>query len=127
MSVVGCVAAGLLVLFGTLAFVHVAVRVDEDCLEVRCGHIGRAAPPDPARRTSSAPSSRPRSPPATGAAGATAGAPRRARPWSSAAVRAWCSGSGTDATFTITVDDAEAAVRAIRGRLRPRKGTPAGA
>ena len=29
--------------------------------------------------------------------------------------------------FTITVDDAEGAVRAIRGRLRPRKGTPAGA
>src|SRR5881392_4527236 len=40
MSVVGCVAAGLLVLFGTLAFVHVAVRVDQDYLEVRCGHIG---------------------------------------------------------------------------------------
>ena len=40
MSVVGCIAAGLLVLFGTLAFVHVAVKVDKDCLEVRCGHIG---------------------------------------------------------------------------------------
>ncbi len=40
MAVVGCIAAGLLVLFGTLAFVHVALRVDEDCLEVRCGHIG---------------------------------------------------------------------------------------
>ena len=40
MSVVGCIAAGLLVLFGTLAFVHVAVRVDGDCLEVRCGHMG---------------------------------------------------------------------------------------
>ncbi|HET9380379.1 MAG TPA: hypothetical protein VFP69_06070, partial [Streptomyces sp.] len=40
MAVVGCIAAGLLVLFGTLAFVHVALRVDQDCLEVRCGHIG---------------------------------------------------------------------------------------
>ncbi|MEU6801417.1 hypothetical protein [Streptomyces neyagawaensis] len=40
MSVVGCIAAGLLVLFGTLAFVHVSVRVDGECLEVRCGHIG---------------------------------------------------------------------------------------
>ena len=40
MAVVGCIAAGLLVLFGTLAFVHVAVKVDEECLEVRCGHIG---------------------------------------------------------------------------------------
>lgn len=34
-------------------------------------------------------------------------------------------GDGRD--FTVTVDDAEGAVRAIRGRLRPRKGTPAGA
>ncbi|MEU3610307.1 hypothetical protein AB0E83_33450 [Streptomyces sp. NPDC035033] len=40
MAVVGCVAAGLLVLFGTLAFVHVEVRVDERAMEVRCGHIG---------------------------------------------------------------------------------------
>src|SRR3954453_10482125 len=40
MSVVGCIAAGLLVLFGTIAFVHVAVKVDKDYLEVRCGHIG---------------------------------------------------------------------------------------
>lgn len=40
MSVIGCVAAGLLILFGTLAFVHVAVKVDGDALEVRCGHAG---------------------------------------------------------------------------------------
>ncbi|CAM5478741.1 hypothetical protein SCALM49S_09000 [Streptomyces californicus] len=40
MSVIGCLAAGLLILFGTLAFVHVAVRVDGDSLEVRCGHAG---------------------------------------------------------------------------------------
>ncbi|MFE1149401.1 hypothetical protein ACWHAO_05225 [Streptomyces albidoflavus] len=40
MAVVGCIAAGLLILYGTLAFVHVAVRVDDDALEVRCGHLG---------------------------------------------------------------------------------------
>lgn len=40
MSVIGCVAAGLLMLFGTLAFVNVAVRVDGHALEVRCGHMG---------------------------------------------------------------------------------------
>ena len=40
MSVVGCILAGLLVLFGTLAFVHVDLRLDKESLEVRCGHIG---------------------------------------------------------------------------------------
>ncbi len=40
MSVIGCLAAGLLILFGTLAFVHVVVKVDGDSLEVRCGHAG---------------------------------------------------------------------------------------
>jgi hypothetical protein len=40
MSVVGCIAAGLLVLFGTLAFVHVDLKLDRECVEVRCGHIG---------------------------------------------------------------------------------------
>ncbi len=43
MSVIGCLAAGLLILFGTLAFVHVAVKVDGDSLEVRCGHACGAA------------------------------------------------------------------------------------
>ncbi|MER5928694.1 hypothetical protein [Streptomyces sp. NPDC002054] len=40
MAVVGCVAAGLLILYGTLAFVHVHVTVDAEAVEVRCGHIG---------------------------------------------------------------------------------------
>lgn len=40
MSIVGCITAGLLVLAGTLAFVHVRVSIDADGLEVRCGHIG---------------------------------------------------------------------------------------
>lgn len=87
MAVVGCIAAGLLVLFGTLAFVHVALRVDEDCLEVRCGHIGvpRRRIPSPSSR---APSSRRTSPRATGAAGATGGGRRWARPSSYGAGRA---------------------------------------
>jgi hypothetical protein len=40
MSVVGCLAVGLLILYGTLAFVHVAVTVDAEAMVVRCGHIG---------------------------------------------------------------------------------------
>ncbi|CAM5344140.1 lipoprotein [Streptomyces avidinii] len=40
MAVIGCLAAGLLILFGTLAFVHVSVTVDAEAVEVRCGHIG---------------------------------------------------------------------------------------
>lgn len=40
MSVIGCLAAGLLILYGTLAFVHVAVTVDSERLDVRCGHMG---------------------------------------------------------------------------------------
>ncbi|MEV5987919.1 hypothetical protein AB0L85_23370 [Streptomyces sp. NPDC052051] len=118
MSVVGCIAAGLLVLFGTLAFVHVAVKVDNDTLEVRCGHIGL-----PRRRI-----------PLAQVAGADF-APRvtpcqwggwgyRWRPEKGTAVvvrrgeglvlRLW-----DGHTFTITVDNAESAVRVIRARLRP--------
>ncbi|MFD9304300.1 hypothetical protein ACFWCB_16885 [Streptomyces sp. NPDC060048] len=40
MAVIGCLAVGLLILFGTLAFVHVAVTVDAEAMEVRCGLIG---------------------------------------------------------------------------------------
>lgn len=40
MAVVGCVPAGLPVLFGTLASVHVALRVDRQCLDVRWVHLG---------------------------------------------------------------------------------------
>jgi hypothetical protein len=118
MSVVGCIAAGLLVLFGTLAFVHVAVKVDKDCLEVRCGHIGL-----PRRRI-----------PLALVAGAEfvprvtpcqwGGWGYRWRPEKGTAVvvrrgegvvlRLW-----DGHTFTITVDNAETAVRVIRARLRP--------
>ncbi|MFC3571961.1 hypothetical protein ACFOZ0_01355 [Streptomyces yaanensis] len=118
MSVVGCIAAGLLVLFGTLAFVHVAVKVDEDCLEVRCGHIGL-----PRRRIPLA------------LVAAAEFVPRvTPRQWGGWGYR-WRPEKGTAVvvrrgegvvlrlwdghTFTITVDNAETAVRVIRSRLHP--------
>ncbi|KPI20449.1 hypothetical protein OK074_1278 [Actinobacteria bacterium OK074] len=118
MSVVGCIAAGLLVLFGTLAFVHVAVKVDRDCLEVRCGHIGlprRRIPLDQVAGADFAPRVTPRQ---------WGGWGYRWRPEKGTAVvvrrgeglvlRLW-----DGHTFTITVDNAEAAVRIIRDRLDP--------
>jgi hypothetical protein len=120
MAVVGCIAAGLLVLFGTLAFVHVALRVDEEHLEVRCGHMGL-----PRRRI-----------PLSQVAGATYTSHVTPRHWGGWGYR-WRPEKGTAVvvrqgegvvlelwdghTFTITVDDAEAAVRVIEARLRPSK------
>lgn len=125
MAVVGCIAAGLLVLFGTLAFVHVALRVDEDHLEVRCGHIGL-----PRRRI-----------PLSHVAGAEFVPHVTPRHWGGWGYR-WRPEKGTAVvvrrgegialslwdghTFTITVDDAEAAVTVIRDRLRPNRPDPAG-
>ncbi|MER6690839.1 hypothetical protein [Streptomyces minutiscleroticus] len=123
MSVVGCIAGGLLVLFGTLAFVHVAVKVDKDCLEVRCGHMGV-----PRRRillsnvvhADFAPHVTPRQ---------WGGWGYRWRPEKGTAVvvrrgEGLVLRLGDGHLFTITVDNAEAAVRAIRHHLRtgPRDG-----
>jgi len=118
MSVVGCIAAGLLVLFGTLAFLHVGLRVDRDCLEVRCGHMGLPRRRIPLAEVADAdfdPHVTPRN---------WGGWGYRWRPEKGTAVvvrrgegvvlRLW-----DGHTFTITVDDAEAAVRVIRDRLRP--------
>lgn len=121
MSVVGCIAAGLLVLFGTLAFVHVDLKLDRECVEVRCGHIGV-----PRRRI-----------PLTHVAGAEFDPHVTPRHWGGWGYR-WRPEKGTAVvvrrgegvvlrlwdghTFTITVDNAEAAVRAIRARLGA--GTP---
>jgi hypothetical protein len=117
MSVVGCIAAGLLVLFGTLAFVHVDLRLDKDFVEVRCGHIGV-----PRRRI-----------PLTHVADAVFEPLINPRHWGGWGYR-WRPERGTAVvvrrgegvvlrlwdghTFTITVDDAEAAVHAIRAHLR---------
>lgn len=115
MSVIGCVAAGLLMMFGTLAFVHVAVKVDDRSLEVRCGPLGL-----PRRRI-----------PLSHVVGVEA-APVTPRHWGGWGYR-WRPEKGTgvivrrgDAVvlelgdgraFTVTVDDAETAVRVIRDRL----------
>ncbi|MEU8749404.1 hypothetical protein [Streptomyces chartreusis] len=120
MAVVGCIAAGLLVLFGTLAFVHVALKVDQECLEVRCGHIGV-----PRRRI-----------PLSEVVGAEFVPLVTPRHWGGWGYR-WRPEKGTAVvvrrgeglvlrlgdghTFTVTVDDAEAAVGVIEERLRTRK------
>ncbi|MDT3400428.1 hypothetical protein RKE29_28115 [Streptomyces sp. B1866] len=117
MAVVGCLAAGLLVLFGTLAFVHVAVRVDEDALEVRCGHIGlprRRIPLDHVVRAEFAPRLTPCQ---------WGGWGYRWRPEKGTAVivrrgEGLVVRLGDGRVFSVTVDDAEAAVRVIRDRLR---------
>ncbi|WP_142149405.1 hypothetical protein [Streptomyces sp. SLBN-31] len=121
MSVVGCIAAGLLVLFGTLAFVHVDLKLDKESLEVRCGHIGvprRRIPLDHVAGAEFAPHVTPRQ---------WGGWGYRWRPEKGTAVVVR-RGEGVvlqlwdGHTFTITVDNAETAVRVIRARLRP--GTP---
>ncbi|MGK5630386.1 hypothetical protein [Streptomyces sp. URMC 123] len=117
MSVIGCVAAGLLMLFGTLAFVHVAVRVDQDALEVRCGHIGvprRRIPLDHVVGAAFAPRVTPYQ---------WGGWGYRWRPEMGTAVivrrgEGLVLELGDGRRFTVTVDDAEKAVEIIRDRLR---------
>ncbi|MFH9954421.1 hypothetical protein ACH4OX_09405 [Streptomyces roseolus] len=117
MAVFGCVAAGLLILFGTLAFVHVEVRVDDRAMEVRCGHIGVP------RRTILLTE-------VVDAAYAPRVTPRH---WGGWGYR-WRPDRGTAVvvrrgeglvlrladgrSFTVTVDGAAGAVDSIRGRLR---------
>ncbi|MEN3584047.1 hypothetical protein AAH978_07825 [Streptomyces sp. ZYX-F-203] len=124
MAVVGCVAVGLLVLFGTLAFVHVALRVDEESLEVRCGHVGL-----PRRRI-----------PLAQVAGAEFTPMVTPRHWGGWGYR-WRPEMGTAVvvrrgegvilrmrdghTLTVTVDDAATAAHVITDRLRPREPDPA--
>lgn len=117
MSVVGCILAGMLVLFGTLAFVHVDLRLDKECVEVRCGHLGL-----PRRRI-----------PFSQVVAAEFDAHVTPRQWGGWGYR-WRPDKGTAVvvrrgegvvlrlwdghTFTITVDNAESAVSAIKARLR---------
>jgi hypothetical protein len=127
MAVVGCVLVGMMVIFGTLAFVHVAVKVDDDALEVRCGHMGL-----PRRRI------------LLSHVSAVEFAPRvTPRQWGGWGYR-WRPEQGTAVvvrrgegvvlrlgdgrTFTVTVDDAAGAVRAVRDRLHLHPATkPPGA
>lgn len=116
MAVVGCIAAGILVLFGTLAFVHVTMRVDRDCLEIRCGHMGvprRRIPLAHVKNAEFAPRVTPRQ---------WGGWGYRWRPEKGTAVvvrrgEGLVLSLGDGHTFTVTVDNAEAAVRVIRARL----------
>ncbi|MER8015041.1 hypothetical protein ACIQ7S_16840 [Streptomyces griseoluteus] len=116
MSVVGCIAVGLLVLFGTLAFVHVDLKLDRDALEVRCGHVGlprRRIPLSQVVDAEYIPHVTPRH---------WGGWGYRWRPEKGTAVVVR-RGEGIvlslwdGHTFTITVDNAESAVRVIRARL----------
>ncbi|MCX5389125.1 hypothetical protein [Streptomyces sp. NBC_00094] len=117
MAVIGCVAAGLLVMLGTLAFVHVAVKVDDRAMEVRCGHIGlprRRIPLSQVVGADFAPSVTPRQ---------WGGWGYRWRPEKGTAVivrrgEGLVLRLGDGRTFTVTVDDAESAVRVIRDRLQ---------
>ncbi|MFJ8822652.1 hypothetical protein ACIREE_12785 [Streptomyces sp. NPDC102467] len=123
MSVVGLIAVGLLILFGTLAFLHVAVKVDKDHLEVRCGHVGL-----PRRRIPLAH--------VVDAAFAPRVTPRQWGGWGyrwrpeigTAVVVRRGEGLvlilGDGRKFTVTVDDAESAVRHIRDRLKPTAAGP---
>ncbi|MER7759024.1 hypothetical protein [Streptomyces sp. NPDC097619] len=116
MAVVGCTAAGLLILYGTLAFVHVAVTVDDEAMEVRCGHMGL---PRRRIRLSDIASAEfePRVTPRH-----WGGWGYRWRPEKGTAVvvrrgEGLVLRLGDGRTFTVTVDDAETAVRVIRDRL----------
>ncbi|WP_327299104.1 MULTISPECIES: hypothetical protein [unclassified Streptomyces] len=117
MAVIGCVLVGLMMLYGTLAFVHVSVKVDEHSFEVRCGYIGL-----PRRRilldhvvcADFDPVVTPRQ---------WGGWGYRWRPEKGTAVvvrrgEGLVLTLGDGRSFTVTVDDAEAAVRIIRDRLR---------
>lgn len=122
MAIVGCIAVGLLMLAGTVAFVHVAVCIDRDGLEIRCGHIGL-----PRRRIP------------WDQVDGVALAKVTPRHWGGWGYR-WRPERGTAVVvrqgpgvvlelggghrFTVTVDDAEGAVRAIQQRLRLRGTAP---
>lgn len=117
MSVIGCLAAGLLILFGTLAFVHVAVTVDSQAVEVRCGHIGLPRRTIRLAEVASAEFVPKITPQHWGGWG------YRWRPERGTAVIVR-RGEGVELRlddgklFTVTVDDAENAVRVIRTHLR---------
>ena len=119
MSVVGCLAVGLLVLYGTVAFTHVHVSIDGEAVHVRCGHIGVPRRRIPMKDVSGAQLAPLVSPRAWGGWG------YRWRPEKGTAVVVRRGPGvvidlGTGHRFTVTVDDAEGAVQTIRDLLRVR-------
>ncbi|MEU6313758.1 hypothetical protein [Streptomyces sp. NPDC047014] len=117
MAVTGCLAAGLLMLYGTLAFVNVSVTVDSEAVLVRCGHIGIPRRTIPLAHVAAAEFLPRITPQHWGGWG------YRWRPQKGTAVIVR-RGEGLSLTlgdgkvFTVTVDDAENAVRVIRTHLR---------
>ncbi|MFG7944455.1 hypothetical protein [Streptomyces cacaoi] len=116
MAVVGCLGAGLLILFGTLAFVHVEVKLHRDTLEIRCGHAGLPRRRIPLRDVVAADHAPSVTPCHWGGWG------YRWRPEKGTAVivrrgEGLVLRLGDGRVFTVTVDDAETAVRHIRSRL----------
>lgn len=117
MSVIGCLAAGLLILYGTIAFVYVAVTVDSEALEVRCGHIGLPRRKIRLAEVTSAEFVPRITPQQWGGWG------YRWRPEKGTAIIVRRGEGvqlrlGDGKLFTVTVDDAEDAVRVIRTHLR---------
>jgi len=118
MTVAGCLAIGVLLLGGTLAFVHVHVRIDREALEVRCGHVGLPRRRILLREVVSV-THQPCLPMHWGGWG------YRYRQSHGAAVvvrkgPALVLELGGGRRFTVTVDDPEAAVRVIRALLPSR-------
>ncbi|MCS0637020.1 hypothetical protein NX801_15385 [Streptomyces sp. LP05-1] len=124
MAVVGLGAAGLLVLFGTLAFVHVELTVDRHGLDVRCGHLGLPRRRIPLAEVVDVAHAALVTPRAWGGWG------YRWRPGQGMAV-VIRRGEGLVLTLregrmlTVTVDDAETAVRILRHRLLRHHDHPA--
>ncbi|MCD0483743.1 hypothetical protein LO771_15400 [Streptacidiphilus sp. ASG 303] len=118
MTVAGCLAVGVMLLAGTLAFVHVDVRIDRDALEVRCGHVGLPRRRIPLDQVVDA-TYQPCAPMHWGGWG------YRYRQSHGAAVvvrkgPALVLELGGGRRFTVTVDHPEDAVRVIRDHLPPR-------
>ncbi|MFK0253832.1 hypothetical protein [Streptomyces sp. NPDC090445] len=121
MAIVGCLAVGVLILYGTLAFVQVAVTIDAEAIEVRCGHIGLPRRRVRLAEVTSAEYLPHITPQQWGGWG------HRWRPEKGTAIivrrgEGLALHLGDGKVFTVTVDDAENAVRVIRTHLRALAG-----
>jgi hypothetical protein len=116
MAIIGCFAAGIMILYGTLAFVHVVVKIDRYAVDVRCGHVGVPRRHIPLSHVVSADFTSRVTPRQWGGWGC------RWRPERGTAVvvrrgEGLVVTLGDGGMFTVTVDDAATAVRVIRARL----------